>query len=250
MTPVTKLDISNWKIPKDIKLANEQFNEPGSIDLLLEVDLFYEMSRPGRYTHPGNFPVLQETVLGWTLAGRTPATTNPNNTTLEDVKRAFLRETSKLEYIIKHFWKVEPAEQSTMTARQKACEEHHTHNPTKKGRGVNRRPIKMDPTHLGKSCLSAERKPSTTDIKLGRGSKQKVQDHNVMKKCEERGHTKSVRFHEGNETHYFLPHHPVSKEKGSTRRNQIASGRSSKPSCMKSTCKKNYHLRFKQQDSY
>jgi hypothetical protein len=63
MTPVMKLNISSWKIPKNIKLADEQFNEPGSIDLLLGADLFYVMSRPGRYTHPGNYPVLQETVL-------------------------------------------------------------------------------------------------------------------------------------------------------------------------------------------
>jgi predicted nicotinamide N-methyase len=44
------LNISNWKIPKDIKLADEEFNEPGSIDLFLGADLFYEMSRTGRYT--------------------------------------------------------------------------------------------------------------------------------------------------------------------------------------------------------
>ena len=75
MTPVTKQDISSWKIPKDIKLADEQFHQPGGIDLLIGADLFYKMSRPGRHTRPGNFPVLQETVLGWTLAGRTPATT-------------------------------------------------------------------------------------------------------------------------------------------------------------------------------
>jgi len=63
MTPVTKQDISSWKIPKDIKLADEQFHQPGGIDLLIGADLFYEMSRPGRHTRPGNFPVLQETVL-------------------------------------------------------------------------------------------------------------------------------------------------------------------------------------------
>jgi hypothetical protein len=214
-----------------MKLAEEQFNKPGSIDLF-GADLFDEMSRPGRYTHPGNFPVLQETVFGWTLSGRTPATTNPNNTTLEEVKCAFLRETSKLEYIIKHFWEVKPADQPTMTVRQKACEEYlHTHNPTE-GRGVNRRPIKIDPTHLGKSRLSAERKPSITGIKFGRGPKLKVQDHNFMKKCVETRHKMSVRFQEGNKTHYFLPHHPVSMETGSTTRNQIASGGSSKPSCI------------------
>jgi hypothetical protein len=98
MAPVAKLDISNWKIPKNIKLADEQFNQPGSIDLLIGADLFYEMFQPGRRTCPGNYPVQQETVLGWTIAGRTPANTN-----LEDKKRAFLQETSKMGNIIKRF---------------------------------------------------------------------------------------------------------------------------------------------------
>jgi hypothetical protein len=114
---------------------------------------------------------------------------------------------------------VKPADQSTLTARQKACEERlHTHSPTKKKKGVNRRPIKMDPTQLGKSRLSAERKPSTIDIKLGRGPKLKVQGRNFTKKCKETRHKKSVRFQEENKTHYFLPHHPVSMETGSTKK--------------------------------
>jgi len=66
-TPATKLDTSKWKLPTDIKLADETFNIPGDIDLLLGADLFYEILEPGRCTRP-NYPVLQETVLGWTLA--------------------------------------------------------------------------------------------------------------------------------------------------------------------------------------
>ena len=65
--PSTKLDISTYKIPKDIKLAGEQFDQPGSIDLLIGADLFYEMLLPGRQTNPYNYPVLQETVLVWSL---------------------------------------------------------------------------------------------------------------------------------------------------------------------------------------
>jgi len=120
----TRLDTSSWKIPTDIILVDEQFNQPGDIDLLIGVDLFYEISRPGRRTRPGNFPVLQETVLGWTTAGRTSP-----NTTVEGVKRAFLqRETSKMEYIIKHFWDLEPVKQSTRIVKHQAWEEHlHTH---------------------------------------------------------------------------------------------------------------------------
>jgi hypothetical protein len=74
-TPPTKLDTSSWKPPKDIKLADEQFDQPGRIDLLLGADIFYEILRSGRRTHFGNFPVLQETELGWTISGRTPACT-------------------------------------------------------------------------------------------------------------------------------------------------------------------------------
>jgi hypothetical protein len=107
-------------------LADKQFNQPGSIDLLIGADLFYEMSQTGRRTRPGNYPVLQETVLGWTLAGQTPATTNPNN-----AQHTFLlRKDSKLEHNLNRFWEVESMEQSTMTAEQ-ACEDLFlTHNST------------------------------------------------------------------------------------------------------------------------
>jgi hypothetical protein len=63
-TPSSKLDIRSWKIPRDIRLADEQFDQPGPIDLLIGADLFYEIFRPGRRTRPGNYPGLQETVLG------------------------------------------------------------------------------------------------------------------------------------------------------------------------------------------
>jgi hypothetical protein len=39
-TPSSKLDIRNWKIPRDIKLADEHFDQPGAIDLLIGADLF------------------------------------------------------------------------------------------------------------------------------------------------------------------------------------------------------------------
>jgi len=56
-TPATKLDTSKWNIPNDIKLADENFNIPGDIDLLLGADLFHEMLEPGRRTRR-NRPVF------------------------------------------------------------------------------------------------------------------------------------------------------------------------------------------------
>jgi hypothetical protein len=155
-TPSSKLDIRNWKIPRDIKLADEHFDQPGAIDLLIGADLFYEILRPGRRTRPGNYPVLQETVLGWTLSGQTPAVT-----TTSDTQRTFLvREDTSLEINLNRFWEVESVEPSTITPEQQACEEHFlthtTHQPD--GRYIVRLPIKGEPNQLGTSRLSAERR--------------------------------------------------------------------------------------------
>ena len=117
-TPPSELDITSWKIPKDIKLADEQFDKPGSIDLLIGADLFYEVLRPGRCTRPGNYPFLQETALGWTVCGRTPAATQNGS------QYTFLsQEDNCLKSNLNRFWEVEPTEQSAMTAKQQACEE-------------------------------------------------------------------------------------------------------------------------------
>jgi hypothetical protein len=63
-TPFIKLNTSSWNIPKDVRLADEQFNQPGGIDLLIGADLFYEMLLRNKRTRPSKYPVLQETVLG------------------------------------------------------------------------------------------------------------------------------------------------------------------------------------------
>ena len=148
------------------------------------------------------------------------------------MKRAFLqRETSKMEYIIKHFWEAKPVKQSTRKAKHQACDERfHTHNPTQKGGVVDKHPNKRESIQPGTSRFLAKQEPHITDQKLGRGPKLKVQDRNFMKKHEEISQKKSVKFQEGTETYYFLPHHPVSKETRSTSRTRFVSGGSDKPS--------------------
>jgi hypothetical protein len=154
MTPTMKLDTSGWKLPKDIKLADDHFYEPGGIDLLLGAELFYEIMQSGRYTRP-NRPVLQETTLGWMLAGNTPIVTATTK-----APHAFILKDDTLEKNLNRFREIEPMEQSTMTAEQRACEDnfldHTTHQSD--GRFVVKLPTKVEPVHLGASRLSAERR--------------------------------------------------------------------------------------------
>ena len=201
MTPATNLNTTDCKIPTDIKLADEHFHQPGNIDLLIGADLFYEISRPGRRTRPGNYPVLQETVLGWTLAGRTPATT-----TSDTAQHKFLlREDSRLERNLNRFWEVEQVEQFTMTTEQKSCEDHFLTHTTQQpdGKFMVKLPTKMDPTQLGASRLSAERRLHTIERRLERDPDLKVQYHNFMKEYEELGNMEPVTPQEGKSTHYY-----------------------------------------------
>jgi hypothetical protein len=151
-TPASKFDTSTWRIPRDIKLADEQFNQPRAIDLLIGADLFYELLLPQRRTRIGH-PVLQETVLGWIISGNTPVLNKPRTN-----QQAFLlRDNATLEQNLNRFWEVEPMEQAILTPEHQACEQHFvTHTTQQDGRFVVRLPLKEEPNQLGTSRRSAE----------------------------------------------------------------------------------------------
>jgi len=174
-------------------LADEQFDQPGSIDLLIGADLFYDMLRSDRRTRPGNYPVLQETVLGWTLSGQTPATT-----TRHDPQPTFLlREDNSLEHNLNRSKEVEPVEPSTMTTEQQVCKQHVITHTTQQddGGSVLRLPTKMDPKQLGSSCLAAERRLHIFERRLE--EELKDQNHYFMRKSKGLDHRDPVNSQEG-----------------------------------------------------
>jgi hypothetical protein len=119
-----------------------------------------------------------------------------------------LREESKLEHNLNRFWEVESVEQSTMTAEQKACDDHFLTHTTQQPDGtfVVRLPTKMEPTQLGTSRLSAEGRLHAIKHRMEQDPDLKVQYHNFMKEYEELGHMEPVIYQEGKSTCYFLPH--------------------------------------------
>jgi len=80
-------------------MSDEEFDQPGSIDLLIGADLFYEMLRSDRRTRPVNYVVLQEPDLGWASSGRTPATTTRH----ESQPTFLLRKDNGPEHSLKRF---------------------------------------------------------------------------------------------------------------------------------------------------
>jgi hypothetical protein len=95
---------------------------------------------------------------------------------------------------------------------------HTTHQTD--GRFVVKLPSKMNRTHLGTSCLSAELRLHAIGRRLERNPDLKSQYHNFMKEYEELGHMEPVTSQEVKSTCYYL-HHPVFKETMEVPRRQM-----------------------------
>jgi len=66
--PATFVDCNDWGIPECLMLADEDFNN--STDILLGADAFFEVLSHDQKTQPRNYPVLQDTELGWLFKAR------------------------------------------------------------------------------------------------------------------------------------------------------------------------------------
>jgi hypothetical protein len=96
--PASYVDISQLRIPKDVQLADKEFNIPGNIDMLIGSDLYPYLIKNGHYTFGENHPIIQETHLGWLLLGRLP-----DEKPCQTSTSLFLSNTSSLESQLRKF---------------------------------------------------------------------------------------------------------------------------------------------------
>lgn len=87
--PQRPINISGWNIPANIKLADNKFNIPGPIDLLMGADLFWDLLMVGRIKLE-NQPNFIKTKLGWIVSGSAdtinnePSSISPQPTTFKN----------------------------------------------------------------------------------------------------------------------------------------------------------------------
>lgn len=67
--PSFSVDTSDWPLPEDFQPADPGFNSPGRVDLLLGISMFFRLLKSGQIQMSENLPVIQDTHLGWVVAG-------------------------------------------------------------------------------------------------------------------------------------------------------------------------------------
>lgn len=66
--PSKPIDISRWKIPPHIHMADPSFNTPGRVDMLLGADVFRCLQNGDMKLHQ-HLPPLRKTLFGWLIGG-------------------------------------------------------------------------------------------------------------------------------------------------------------------------------------
>ncbi|CAH2016865.1 unnamed protein product [Acanthoscelides obtectus] len=147
MVPDNNIPIQHFNLPVNIKLADPEFNVTRNIDILIGADVFWQILESERINISKDLPILQNTKLGWVLAG--PLSMPVTKT------HCHLSVTDPLQNQLRKFWELEeiPFDSPAWSPEERLCEKHFIENlqVLENGRFMVSLPFKESPDKLGHS---------------------------------------------------------------------------------------------------
>ncbi|XP_045774363.1 uncharacterized protein LOC123873546 [Maniola jurtina] len=198
------------KIPNNLQLADPDFYEGQSIDLLIGADKFWDLLSQGKMRLPAG-PFLQNTRLGWIISG--PLHINARNK--GHIQCNFSQSVNDQ---LRLFWEIEelPKPCDTRTEEEKACEDHFVKTTTRNndGRFCVNIPLKLSPHELGETHPQAINRFMSLERRLQRVPEYKKMYSDFIHEYENLGHM--TRIDTYGTPHCFMPHHGVFREHSTT----------------------------------
>ncbi|XP_055622509.1 uncharacterized protein LOC129766080 [Toxorhynchites rutilus septentrionalis] len=217
--PAQDIPIEHWKLPKNLFLADPNFNKSSGIDMIIGNAHFFScLKTSANIQLPKPLPLLVDSVFGWLVSG-TADITRPDNGTSSctETTVSLVAPEDSLE----RFWKTEDLpDQPNYSMEEKQCQELYSatvmRNET--GRYVVRLPRRPNFEKIvGESKNCAFRRYLLLEKRLERDPALKDEYRKFIEEYIELGQMKAVLPTEPQ--HYkgcFLPHHPVMKESSAT----------------------------------
>ena len=201
-----------WTHLSGLSLADEDFGQPGRVDLLLGTDIYVNAMLHGRRSGPPDSPVAFETIFGWVLAGRATSITSSHfSVVAHHVSVGFSDE------VLRKFWEIEEAPKSEVVSMEDKWVVGHfktTHRRKDDGRFLVSLPRRPDIGPLGESRSQAVRRLASLERSLARRGQQS-QFNSVIQEYLDLGHAELIPPDElwkpKHET-YYLPMHVVYKD--------------------------------------
>ncbi|GFW63760.1 DUF1758 domain-containing protein [Trichonephila clavipes] len=171
-------------------LADDKFNIPDRIDMLLGAEIFYELLKPGKFYCDNSHLVLQNTVFGYVVSGSVDHTQVTENRV-----HCGLIVDDDLKKTLKKFWEIEGVHiEPKVDTEVSLCEDHfvRTHTRNCEGRYVVSMALNKDPSCLGNSKDIAIRRLNSLWKRLSRDSSYLSLYAEFLKEYEELGHLERV----------------------------------------------------------
>lgn len=211
--PTISIDSSFIRIPKNIKLADPNFDVPADIDLLIGADKFWDLLDADKIRLPSG-PYLQNSKLGWLITG--PVFNNTYSHTTNNVQCNFTQDIGRQ---LRLFWELEEvalSPRAMLSEDEQKCEKLfiNTNKRDREGRFSVRIPLRESADVLGDSYTLAKKRFLSLERKLERLPEFKRMYTNFMREYHDLGHMSKVTT--CSQPNYYLPHHGVIKESSST----------------------------------
>ncbi|KAI4480451.1 hypothetical protein M0802_014213 [Mischocyttarus mexicanus] len=222
--PSRKIVAEKLSVPANIQLADPGFDNPGEIDAILGIGVFYTLLRSGQVILDDSSLILQNTKLGWIGA--------PNDT--RQVTRAVRCHTAvgSLHEQLEKFWRVEQAPENNIISREEElCEKHYANNTWRdeSGKYVVRLTFRENVNQVGRSYTHALKRLHALKGPLARKPAIREQYAEFLSEYLALGHMERVDVPLRDDGCY-LPHHAVTKQSSHTTKLRVVFDASAKTS--------------------
>lgn len=215
--PAQELNSSELAIPDNVSLADPEFHRPQRIDLLIGAELFYSILKSSRIDLGPGRPIMQETFLGWVVAGPT----NSRSTCVQSRQcNTVLTEANRLDELVQRFWSIEDVPVTAkLSHEEEMCEQHYVQTTTRdsSGRYVVRLPFRENVSKLGETRQHALHRFQQLERRLNSNEQLKREYDDFIDEYIRLNHCREILEPEASSTpNCFLPHHAVLKPNSST----------------------------------
>ncbi|XP_065092730.1 uncharacterized protein LOC135713532 [Ochlerotatus camptorhynchus] len=214
--PSHHIDVTRWRIPRNLPLTDPQFNISQKIDMIIGAELFYSLLEHQQISVATGYPLLQKTVLGYIVCGKVvdPA---PDP---QAVQSSHVCMNDTLDKQLERFWEVENFDVGkAYTPDEQRCEDHFQQSVSRAedGRYIVRLPLREEMLPmLGDSYPLALRRLQSMEKKFAVDEGLREAYHAFMEEYERLGHMEEVNPSASRSPQFFLPHHAIHRPESTT----------------------------------
>lgn len=216
ITPSKYINTANINFPRNINLADRDFNKPGKISMLLGNEIFFQLLLSGQIYVPNSNLILQNSAFGYLIGG------SVCNFEENKIHCGLIAEVENLDNELRKFWEIEEVLEKVgiKNPDEVHCDKlfSETYRRDATGKFVVQMPLKKDPQCLGESKNIAFQKLNYQYKRLEKDPVQMSLYTEFMKEYKDLGHMQEVKETEEPKIAYYIPHLGVFRpEKNSTK---------------------------------